>query len=344
MKKFHTFTALLMLLSSWAHAVPIVAESAAVNMASALTLYPDHKDANKFYFMPNSSHFARDARGLPLFGFTYWGLDKENAEFETNFLSNGGAYMVFTAKLTPDLDQRNAIERFLKENPQSKIAVLPVMESTIGLTSTNADSAPLGILFQEMNFSRAGRAEDEIGFNGILTKVGAKVFKSALQNPMLLKTDYCYKFQGYGPTMDAVIEVKWQRVYDHYRAAFGGRRWFSRVSVVKEVEKLRQDGYVHWEINGGDASDKEYVQEVVEKIVERLFKPELQYVPAGMSHGGGKWSYLSLSYSQTHREELKTEMWSLSQRALVEREMCLPITLKDLGPYLDQVMQNADRN
>jgi hypothetical protein len=337
MKKKIVLGLCLLNLSQQAFSYPLVAESESIRMGDILTLYPDHRDPNKVYFFPNSSMIAKDSANMPMFSLTTWGLNDVPFNPEV-----AGAWMTFTSRLNSDPLQQKALNSYLADNPSKRIAVIPVKESTLGLTSTEQNATSFSKLFDEMSFSRlGGHAEDEIGFMATLTGIGARVFKQAILKPDAFKINYCYRFDGAGPDMDAKVVVNWKRVYDHYRATFSSGRWFAKVSITKEVETLRQQGHVHWEINGGSADDQHYVQQIAEKIVERLFKPELQYVPAHAASFNKGWSFARFGFSQTHREELKEETWTMVRRELVERERCLPVNVKDVNKFYNDLVTDA---
>lgn len=329
---------LLGVVSVNSQALPLLSESAALNVANHLTLYPDHRDPHKFYFFPNSSEVVFDNAGLPLFSFTYWGLDQKERD--------AGAYMVFTSKLKVDQQQQKALEAFLKKNPKSGVAVLPVKKSLITLQSTTGQP-PLKTLFEEFNFApHAGRAEDEAAVSAVLTKVGARVFRATLtKSPgAAAAVQYCYKVEGLGPDLDARITVKMDRVYDYFKGNVStkGFLWF-KASITREVEKLRQKNYVKWEVNGGNASDEEYVKKVTEQVIKRMFKPELRANPIAMPEGSNwGFSWFRFRAGSVHREELKEEVWDIKRRDLVEREYCMPFVLRDLERFKDRIVINAD--
>jgi hypothetical protein len=319
-------------------ALPLLVESAALNSGSALTLYPDHQDPKKFYFMPNSSKIGRDNRSIPTFSFTYYGL-KDPAATE------GGALMVYVGRLTSDPDQAKALADFLLAHPGTGVAVLPIQESTVALTSTVAGSTPLKPFFSEFNFStRAGRAEDEVGVNAVLTKVGAKIFRANLlgEAGASLKFDMCYKVQGLGPAMDGKIHARMDRIYDHFAASARGGYWWFSASISREVETLIQHNDVSWEINGGTAKDEDYIREATAQIVARLFKPELNMSQAGTGTVWDKVTPFSFNVSSTHKEEMKEETWIIKRRDLITREYCVPLVVKDISDYRKQCVIDAD--
>ena len=328
---------LLSLFTLNAQAIPLLGENAAQNMNALLTLYPDSNDQNLFYFMPNSSAFQMDAssgKATPMFGFTYWGLSPGGP------ITDAGAFLTFTAHLTSDQGQKDGLAAFIASG--KRIAVLPIKESTISLTTTSTGKSPLGKLFDEFNFSaHGGMAEDDIGVNAIMTGIGAKVFRVAIDNSDLMKVDYCTKIQGLGPNFDASITLDYKRIYDDFQAHFSGGGWFTKVQIDAEVEKLRKEGGIVITINGGDAKMAEYVTTVADTVIAKLMIPEIKDSPTS-SGSNSVWSFTSYSLSATHREELTSFSWKIIRRDLVEREFCIPVTLSGLKPYYNDVVKNAD--
>jgi hypothetical protein len=324
-------------MSHTAQALPLFGETAGTIRNGILTLYRDDANPNKVYFFPNSTKFSKDSGGIPLFNFVYW--DLANAD-------KGGAYFAMTTHLASDDAQQAALDTYMKENPGVEIAVLSVKSSSVGLQTTAANAQPLADLYKEFNFAKvAGRAEDEIGINAVLTPVGAKAFKALLTKAPgggLLNMQYCYKVQGYAPNMKATIVVDMRRVYDYFEASHsGGWGWFGW-NITKATETLRDQRAIVVSMEGGDAKEWEYLQTISETITARLFKPELSAspnIPQAPSNrlfrfGGGS----------IHKEELKTETWHWDRRDLEERDFCTNIVLKDLEQYRDKLIVSADSN
>lgn len=320
--------------ASNANALPLLAENAGIKVNEILTLFPDSNDPNVFYFMPDSSGVVFDeTTKLPQLGFTYWGLSNGGD------LKDAGAWLTFTMRLKSGPAQRAALQSLLDEG--KRIAVLPVQESTVGLTSTKTGETPASRLFEEFHFSqKAGLAETEVGVNAVMTGVGAKVFKSAIDNPQLMKTDYCYKVKGLGPNMKGTIYVKWDKVYDHFEAQFSTGGFFRRVDVAVEVEKLKQQNLVSLKLDGGDATEMEKLYEITNTIIARLFVPDLKMEPVG--HKAGGWSFSRFSLRVTHKEELKEETWNIEKRDIIDREFCSSMSLKDLTGYKKHIVKDAD--
>src|SRR5690606_1598715 len=77
-RKEHNFMKLLSMVAFGfftlnAFALPILTES--MNGSGSLgTLYPDHENPNKVYFMPNRGGLQKGRSGVPEFGLSYWGI------------------------------------------------------------------------------------------------------------------------------------------------------------------------------------------------------------------------------------------------------------------------------
>ncbi|MCO5142927.1 MAG: hypothetical protein M9962_07550 [Oligoflexia bacterium] len=317
-------------------ALPLLAENAGITVNEVLTLYPDSDNPNVMYFMPNSSGITKSSEtGLPLFGLTYWGLSNGSS------LDDAGAWLTFTMHLKSNEIQKKALQSLLDEG--KRIAVLPVQESAVSINTTNEGQVPSKKLFDEIHFGKkAGVMESEIGVNAVLTGVGAKVFKSGIENPQLLKMDYCFKSTGLGPNMKGTIHVKWDRVYDYFSASYSAGGFFSKKSISVEIEKLKQKNLVYINLDGGDATEFEKLQELAKIIINRLFVPELSASP-GNGGGGGGWSFSRYSLKIVHKEELKEETWTINKRDLIDREFCLNLGLSDLNKYKDKIIIDADK-
>lgn len=334
-KSFVLSSIFSLMVANQASALPLFGETEGTIRNGIVTLYRDSEDPKKVYFFPNSTRFSVDNQGVPLFNFVYWGLKGDSAD--------QGAYMSMSTHLATDANQQAALDSYMKDYPKMKVAVLPVMSSAVGLTTTDPSQKPLSSLFKEFNFSKVGgRAEDEIGINAVLTPIGAKAFTALLTKAAggsAFKADYCYTVQGLGPNMNARITVDMKRVYDYFEFNHsGGWGWFSW-NIRTVVEKLVQDNTINIQMLGGDAQMWEYINKITETITARLFKPELSASPIPTASGnrlfnfGGGW---------VHKEELKNEVWTWDRKDIVTREFCTAITLKDLDQHRSKLIINAD--
>lgn len=337
MKKAIVCLSIGMAATSVAKAIPLFGETAGTIKEGILTLYKDSHDPKKLYFFPNSTKFSLDNSKTPLFNFVYWGLNNPQVGVEA------GGYMTMSTHLASDVDQKKALDKFIAEHPEKEIAVLPIKSSMIGLQTTAKNSAPLSALFTEFNFSRSGgRAEDEIGVNAVLTPTGARAFKALLkkeQAGQLLALHYCYTIQGLGPNMDATVSVNMRRVYDYFEASHSGGYWWASWSIKEVVEKLADERSIVITMNGGDAKQWEVLNKIAETITARLFKPELAATPVSPASTNRLFQF---GVGHVHKEELKTETWTMTRRDLEDREFCTAAVIKDLDGYQDKLITSAD--
>lgn len=339
MKKYIVIFALLEMILGKAIAVPLFGETAGTIKHGILTLYKDHENPNKVYFFPNSTRFSTDNSGIPLFNFVNWGLSPQ-----ADKSVEPGAYMTISTHLAMDKDQRTALDNYIASYPNMEVAVLPIKSSIIGLTSTAREGGPLKTIFTEFNFSKVGgRAEDEIGINAVLTATGARAFKALLsgdQAGSLIKFDYCYNIQGYGPNMNARVTVDMKHVYD-FMEAKASLGWFWNVKTIRAVtETLHENHDISITMNGGDAKQWEVLEKVAESITTRLFTPELKTSDAPQASTN---AFFNFKASSIKKEEIKKETWDFVRRDLVEREFCTAVVIKDLQPYLSKLVTSADQ-
>jgi len=332
--------ACVLLACSQANALPLLSESAALNVANNLVLFPDHQDPNKFYFFPRSSELVRDKQNIPMFSFVYSGLNEAPVSINA---PHGMMSMVH--RLAPSSQQVAAIEQFLKANPKAGVAVIPVRSGVVELKN-DSGAAALRQLFVEFNFPKHGPNSDgEVGINAVLNHFGAKLLRGNIMGNgnSFLNTHYCFAYQGLGPVMDAKISVEMKRVYEHYKAsAGGGWKFWVRADVAREVEKLVDQRAVSWVVNGGDATHREYIRRITDEIIARIFIAELKAEPgAGVRSRAG--AIFSVRHESTLKTELKKEVWTIVDREMVTNEECTHLSFDDVRPYKDRLVVDADK-
>lgn len=325
-----------LILGSAAHAVPLFGEAAGTIKDGNLTLYKDDSDPHKVYYFPNSSRLSLGQNKVPLFNFTYWGIST------TPMAADAGAYMSLTTHLAPDESQQQALDNYVKNHPDMEVAVLPIKSSKVGLNSNTGNPA-LDDFFKEFDFPPVGgRAEDQIGVNATLTGRGAKVFYSQLKNAGgggMLKFDYCYDFQGFGPSMNASIVAKMQEVYDYFEAHASSGGFWHKADIRRVTEILTNNKSIVITQNGGDATDSEIINRVADEITKMLFTEILSHNGIPAADGNRLWNF---GVSSVHRETLTTYTWTWNRRELVEEQFCTAVDLRDLAGFADKLIVSAD--
>jgi hypothetical protein len=305
-----------------AFALPILTES--MNGSGSLgTLYQDHEDSNKVYFMPNRGGLQKDSTGTPEFGLTYWGLkDPEKA----------GGFMAAIFNLWTGEELHQAIKEQVSKG--KKVAVLPVQSSYIHFADKDGNRI-MQTMFSDVDLPPfSGRAEDSFGMQATLTRIGAISLASLLKSGATgAKLGYCYEVTGLSPIFNATISLNYHKVYTHFLAEARGGRWWWKWSIRTEVEKLIERKDIVIKINGGDAKQKDYVMALVDRFVAKFFDPVLEN---RRNSAGARWG---LSYTSiTEDRELN---FSMTEREIIEREYCVDVGLGQLKDF-PHLIVNAD--
>lgn len=328
MKIKHYLPALgLLLFLQEASALPLLAENAASRVSELLTVYPDHQDPNKFYYFPNAAVLSRDSDGKPMFTLVTFGLKDPDP-------NQGGGVLSAVFNLKSSAEQQKAKNEFLAERPQGGLAVLPVKASTL-------EAAKLSFMKNIQLPKHGGRAEDEMGIMAELTQAGARVVRAQAQGSAGQQVNYCYIVEGYGPDMNAHIVIEYQRIYDYFQTSYStGSLWW-RKTITAEVEKLKEMNLIRITINGGNAKMDEYVSMIVDMMVKKLFVPSLEYGRSAPSSSFSGFGF-NLNLSYVHKEETKRFEGTIVRRDLVEREFCVTMAIRDVKPYFNELVIDAD--
>lgn len=313
MKKVSSVIGFL-ILSMQAMALPILSESVDGSGVIA-TIYPDHEDPNKVYFLPNRGGLQKDSQGVPEFGMSYWGVTTES--------SDAGGYFAGIFNLRVDEGLQKAIDSHLAKG--RKVAVVPVQESHIHFR--NNGSRVMSGFFQDVDVAPfAGRAEDSFSLSASLTKNGARMLAAQLKSGATgLDLNYCYSITGLSPVFSATIELNYHKVYEHFLAQATVGKWWWKANIRVEVEKLIASSDIKIRVNGGDAKQNDYVMALVDRMVERFFVPETQN---RRNSAGGRFG---LSY--TRIQEDRTLKFDLTQREKIERDFCVAMGLGQLKNF-----------
>lgn len=324
MMKHVTCSLFLGFLSLNAMALPILTES--MNGSGSLgTIYPDHENHNKVYFMPNRGALQKDSAGVPEFGMSYWGISKPS--------ENPGGFFAGIFNLSVGSELQKAIDAHIASGKQ--VAVMPVQSSYIHFADKNGNRI-MEMLFDDVDLPPfAGRAEDSFGIQATLTKVGAAALASQLRSGAAgLKIGYCYEVTGLSPIFNAKITLNYYKVYEHFLAQASYGRWWYKVNVRTEIEKLIENKTIKVEINGGTAQDKDYVMALMDRMVVKFFDPVLENRRNSV---GGR---IGISYTKIIED--RTQTFVMNQRELINREYCVDMSLGQLKDF-PQLIVDADK-
>jgi hypothetical protein len=304
-----------LLLSLSAHALPVLTESSDGTGLLA-TIYPDHENAKKFYFFPNTGGLEKDASGVPRFGMSYW--------TPTDGSSTGGYFSgIFRLSLGHEL--KEAVNEYRKSG--SQISVVPVQESHLYFMQDEEGGRLLTDLYKDISLPPfSGKAEDSFGLSASLTKTGALMLANILNNGgMGADLKYCYEIKGVSPIFHANIQLNYHKIYTHFVAQARGGRWWWKWSVRTEIEKLLESRDIKIQINGGTANQYDYIMALVDRMVEKFMEPVLD------NRRGATSGRFSVSYTKIFED--RDLSFDLKQRELISREYCLSLGLGEVKAY-----------
>jgi len=309
------------LMSLNALALPILTESE--NGAGSLaTIYPDHENPNKVYFMPNKGGLLTYEDGTPQFSLVYWGK---------NTPDNSGGLMTAMLGLSIGKDLQAAIDAQLAK--KKSVAVIPVQSSYIDFVSK--DEKPImQKYFEEIDVPDfGGRFEDSIGVMASLTHLGTKTLPYSFKSGGAASNlNYCYQVTGVSPVFNAKIELNYNKVYTHFLAQASTGKWFWKAKIRTEIEKLVENKSIKITINGGDANKYDYIMALADRMVEKFFEPQLQN---RRNSAGGR---IGISYTKIIEDRDMT--YTLTQREIIKRDFCVALDMGAIKNFPELIVDS----
>jgi hypothetical protein len=339
-QKFLAMGAILvgaLMIRTSAQALPLLSENAAKAFSSneALTIYPDSDDYAKFYYFPNSSSLVNGRDGTPEFSLAYAGVDAGIPDAE--------GVLTATFHLQSSPEQKAALQQFLNTHPGAGIATIPVMASTLSMGGSNGKKAPMSYFKTVQLPEFGGLADSDVGFSAELSGIGVKLVKAQIKGDTAQGLQSCYKIQGLGPNMDAHVTIHWSQVYDYMAAHLSVGGWYWHVDIQKVTEELQTQGSVRIVINGGTATQQDYVNKVADEIIQKFFVPDFAASPDSAGNNIFSNTPLQFSLSTTHKEDVKDFEGNWVIRDLTTREFCIVLNLTDVAPYVGSKVVDADK-
>ena len=320
-------------------ALPVLRETRSDYSGHLATIYPDHHDPNLFYFMPDSSAFAKNTDGSPVATLIHWGLSTKAD------LTDGGGMLNFVLKaaMTPELDAE--IKAFQGKYPSARVTVIPLGASfiAIGNSKTGAPESWNKLITTADIPPYAGVAETEVGVNMLLTEIGAKVFKASIEKNPDYNIQLCYKVDGVTPFMQAIIELDYNKVYQHFQGSVSGGYLWWQATIATEVEKLYKNGDIKITIVGGDAKTEDIIMEIARDLMKTWFVESLSNQPGtGAPAGLAPGRFISFSFNSTYKEERSHVRFELKRSVLLTDDRCVNLSLKGLSPWANKIISDAD--
>lgn len=316
---------LLLILPSLGYSLPVLHESIGDSKTGLITILRDHENPNLAYFLPSSGEFAKNTDGSPLFGISTWATD------------GGGGYATFVLKGGISPEGKKAIAEFSEKNPNVKLAIVPIFDTSIVFGSKETNTKLTEKLISEVDLPpQAGVAETEIGGSMLLTGMGAKVISSLISTPASpLVFSLCYTIKAATPLMDATVTINYEKVYSHFATKSSYGSWWSWGEIRTQVEKLNELGHISVNILGGDAKLEDYLNRLTAEFANRFMIPSLDN-----NHLEPENRLFSMSH--TYKEERKALSIRLQRRDFIEKQFCTALPMRDLNAYKEKIIVSAD--
>ncbi len=177
---------LLFLMSTTSYAVPVLNENIAAE-GTLITIWPDHKDPNHYYFAPNMMNISKDKNSDPKLHFTEF---LSNCNFTRRCSVKGMLNVFFVAGYRED-QLRDAQAGILKINPKARFSPIPFLSSKVEfgkVLSTFVDHHDCS--------PRAGQAADEVPCSLVLNSRGLKTLVPYLREGKIFPFKFFYRISG----------------------------------------------------------------------------------------------------------------------------------------------------
>jgi hypothetical protein len=172
---------LVLSLSKFAHAIPVVNENVA--NSGMITIYPDHRDVHRYYIAPNVVMIARNPKGVPYFVYD---------EYRQHVFTLVGVMQMTLVPAYTRADLEVAKAEILKKDSLAQFSGLPFIESSLSLTG----SLPELIADNQCNHM-AGLIGQEQSCTMVLTSKGRSLFINSIQRKTLFTTlQFAYSVQA----------------------------------------------------------------------------------------------------------------------------------------------------
>ncbi len=180
---------LLLLTQAWA--VPVVNKNMAAE-GTFVTIWPDHKDPDHFYFAPNFMKIALDVKSTPKFHYTeYW---KGNCGRFGSAVGGCKKRALVTTLLAAgyEMEQLGIAEAGIRKlRPQARFSAIPFLASEVQFGET------LSAFIEEHECApRAGQAADEIPCTLTFNKRGIDKMVPFLNSGRVIPFKFIYKISG----------------------------------------------------------------------------------------------------------------------------------------------------
>lgn len=246
-----------------------------VVQAGRFTLYRDHADPHKYYYVPDAPRLATKRDGTPEFTFIKYS--------KTDGATKGGVLHFLVTWGFSEGELASAESALRLKDPQAKIAgPVPFKEGTFKVVSATAGEGGI--------FSRKivgeGKApimpNQKAAVSIALTEEGASLLWESFENPTSdVSVMFALKFAGVTPAFQAKLKVNWDKVYTQHDIKLSAEGTIKVVKLQADVrailESLRQQGAIQLDVVG----ENESMQKMLDAVYGHLITLMCDKVPLG---------------------------------------------------------------
>lgn len=295
---------------------PVVAEvllEQAPVETSLAHLFVDHRDEKTFHYIPKAPRVALWPNGKPKLTFLQYAKTGSEA-------AGGLLHFLVSYGLTADEIRDTEVE-LRRVVPDGKvIGPVPFVEGTFAIISATAGP--------ESAFARSivgtGKAPLLAGQEGAvsiaLDETGSSLLKKSLSKPTSdVSVQFILTYEGLTAPFEAVLEVDWEKVYEHKTfSASGGIPMFT-AQIKKTYEELTESGAIRLEVLGDDVEMEALLNTAYATLTKMMFEArpvgpkDLGKLPSQKTSwvtrifGGAKVGYYKLEshYTGSYRVDMR---------------------------------------
>lgn len=246
-----------------------------VIQAGRFSLYRDHADPHKYYYVPDAPRLATKPDGTPEFTFIKYA--------KSDGTTKGGILHFLVTWGLSEGELSGAESALRLKDPEARIAgPVPFKEGTFKVVSATAGEGGL------FNRKIAGEGKAPIlpgqkaAVSIALTEEGATLLWESFKNPTSdISVLFDLKFAGVTPAFQAKLKVNWDKVYTQNDIKLHAEGTIKVVKLQADVrailEELRQQGAIQLDVVGENQS----MQKMLDAVYGHLITLMCDKVPMG---------------------------------------------------------------
>lgn len=337
-----------------------------------VTLFCDHADAGRFYYLPDRPRLRIGSDGRPELSLLKYRLDPDLHK------ALGAGLLSLTVDLGVEPERLGRVRRRIARQMElnSQIVLSPVSADAgtcelILIDRTSDDSipgdagGPTGSGMVERILGSASPSlygDNACTFEAVLSPEGVALVEGALRGGGLpVGVVYGLQVSGLRPALRAQITARWKDIYNYYDNRLHGGKLLLAVDIGPTIEDLIHAEAIRMQIDDlvPESERSEVYQRTLDQvqryILDKFFKPTLGQAPPASDDGDGPLQTIgsvikdvvgifAVTYSlrTVHRDELKTLGYYLgvsqAERITLSPQGTFGVLLGGAGPSPDSLI------